>query len=112
MYNGGSLSDYLKKVNDFLTADGNANEVVTLLITNGDNIDLSKWQDAFNTSGLESLVWTPSSVPATRDDWPTLRALITANTRVIMIMDYNADTSKVPYILPEFNMMWENPCEL
>ncbi|KAH7105465.1 PLC-like phosphodiesterase [Auriculariales sp. MPI-PUGE-AT-0066] len=108
LYDGGSLEDYLKSVSAFLNDDANKNEVVTLLITNPENYPIEKWADIFKAASLDSLVYNPSSVPGTRADWPTMRELISANTRVVVLMDYNADTTKVPWILPEFDLMWES----
>jgi len=98
LYDGGSLEDWLKQVNSFLTDEKNRNEVVTLLITNPENYPIEKWADIFKSSGLENLVYTPSSEPGTRENWPTMGQLITDNTRVVVFMDYNSDQAKVPYM--------------
>ncbi|KAI1344846.1 PLC-like phosphodiesterase [Xylariaceae sp. FL0016] len=102
----GSLADYLGTIKSWV--DGNANEVLTLLITNGDAIDITKFGDAFTSSGLDKYVYTPE-VQLGLDDWPTLGDLISAGTRVVVFMDYNMDTSKVPYILDEFAYYFETP---
>lgn len=42
--------------------------------------------------------------------WPTLGELIDSGKRVIVFLDAGADTDRsVPYILPEFQMIWETP---
>ncbi|KAI1273747.1 PLC-like phosphodiesterase [Xylaria sp. FL0933] len=106
LLDAGSLQDYLGTVKTWV--DGHPNDVVTLLITNGDAIDITKFDDAFKAVGLDSYAYTPSGTLAF-DDWPTLGDLISSGNRVIVFMDYNSDTSKVPYILDEFAYYFETP---
>ncbi|CAJ2503232.1 Uu.00g106260.m01.CDS01 [Anthostomella pinea] len=96
----GTLEKYLEEIKSWV--DANANEVVTLLLTNGDAINITKFDDAFKAAGLYQYVFTPKAQLGL-DDWPTLGKLINDGTRVIVLMDYHADTSEVPYILDEFN---------
>ncbi|KAK7749153.1 hypothetical protein SLS62_008441 [Diatrype stigma] len=89
--------------------DASPREVATLLITNGaDNIDIEKFGDAFVDAGLDGYVFQPDGDLGLAD-WPTLGQLIDAGTRLVVFMDYNADTSKVPYILEEFKYFFETP---
>ncbi|KAI9727037.1 MAG: hypothetical protein M1834_008563 [Cirrosporium novae-zelandiae] len=126
----GTLATYLTTVKDFL--DDNANEVVTLLLTNSDAIDISEYATIFEDVGLDSYAFTPSTSPKTlsMSSWPTLQTLIDDGTRLIVFMgsylrrhnspptlelcsaltsqtDYNADESEVSYILDEFNYYFE-----
>ena len=42
--------------------------------------------------------------------WPTLGEMIDSGKRVVVFLDAGADTDRsVPYILPEFQMVWETP---
>lgn len=100
----GSLADYLAPVKTFM--DANPDEVVTLLLTNGDAIAVADYADVFSAAGLEEYVFTPSSTLAL-DGWPTLQTMIDDGTRLVVWMDYNADTSSVPYILDEFSYYFE-----
>ncbi|KAI1868838.1 hypothetical protein JX265_006817 [Neoarthrinium moseri] len=102
----GTLQDFLGTVKTWL--DGNSNEVVTLLITNGDAIDINKFGDAFKAVGLDAYAYSPGDT-LTIDDWPTLGTLVSSNKRVVVFMDYHADTSKVGYILDEFQYYFETP---
>ncbi|KAI0472910.1 PLC-like phosphodiesterase [Xylariaceae sp. FL0804] len=102
----GSLADFLATVNTWVEA--NPDEVLTLLITNGDDIAIADFGDAFTSAGLDQYVFTPDGDLALAD-WPTLGDLISAGTRVVVFMDYNADTSVVPYILDEFTYYFETP---
>ncbi|KAI1639968.1 PLC-like phosphodiesterase [Biscogniauxia mediterranea] len=103
----GTLQDYLSGIKTWV--DANTNEVLTLLITNGDAIDITKFGDAFTSTGLEQYVYTPPSSELALDAWPTLGNLISSGKRVIVFMDYNSDQSKVPYILNEFAYYFETP---
>lgn len=94
----GSLETWLDTVVTFLAA--NPDEVVTLLITNGDGIDGADFATVFETSGAASYAYSPASTLAL-SDWPTLGELIDAGTRLVVFMDYPSGTP-VSYILDEF----------
>ena len=102
----GSVESYLSTVKTWL--DAHPNEVVTLLIVNGDNVPVSEFDDAYTSSDLKSLAYIPPASPLALDAWPTLQDLITANTRLVAFLDAGADPS-VPYILDEFSYFFETP---
>jgi hypothetical protein len=83
---GGSLVSFLEAIKTWL--DANTNEVVTLLLTNGDSLDISVFDAAFNSSGITSYAFVPSSSPNTLsiDDWPTLQELMDAGTRLVIFL--------------------------
>lgn len=95
---GGSLQTWLETVVTFL--DANPNEVITLLITNGDGIDGADFAAVFEAAGAADYAYAPGSVLSLAD-WPTLGDLIDAGSRLVVFMDYPSGTS-VPYILAEF----------
>lgn len=83
--------------------DTNPNEVLTLLFTNPDGASLKEqWDPAFKSAGIDALAYVPPSLPVAQKDWPTLGALLDSGKRVVVFMDTGADTTQVPYILPEF----------
>ena len=102
----GSLTSYLTTIKSFL--DGNPSEVVTLLLTNGDNVDPKTFASSFSSAGLDKYAYTPASSPLAIDKWPTLGDLIAANTRLVAFLDYGAQ-STVPYLLDEFSYFFETP---
>ncbi|MCJ1460664.1 hypothetical protein MMC28_011046 [Mycoblastus sanguinarius] len=102
----GSVASYLSTIKTWL--DANPNEVVTLLLTNGDNVPVSMFDTAYTSSGLKSYAYTPASSPLAIGAWPTLQELISAGTRLVAFLDYGADAS-VPYILDEFSYFFETP---
>lgn len=79
----GSLNDYLKPIKTFL--DDNPNEVITLLLTNGDTIPVSQFGDVFAAVGLEKYAYTPPGTLAL-DQWPTLQAMIDSGKRLVVFM--------------------------
>ncbi|ESK87562.1 hypothetical protein Moror_2011 [Moniliophthora roreri MCA 2997] len=108
LFDGGLVVDYLKKVKSWL--DAHPNEVLTLLVTNPDNVSLRDvWKPAFDSSGVTPLTYVPPTNPMKRGDWPTLGSLIDSGKRVIVFMDSGADGAGVDFILPQFKMIWEPP---
>lgn len=107
----GSVEAYLQVIKAWM--DTHPNEVVTLLLTNGDNVGVSEFDEVFSASGIQPYAYIPgpSHNPAVLDSWPTLGEFIANNTRLVAFLDYGAmDT--VPYILPEFLYFWETPFDM
>ncbi|KAL1891422.1 hypothetical protein Sste5346_007685 [Sporothrix stenoceras] len=102
----GTLASYLTPIKSFL--DSNPNEVITLLLTNGDSIPVSQYGTVFSAVGLASYAYAPTGT-LTLDQWPTLAELISSGKRLIVFMDYHADVSQVNYILDEFTYLYETP---
>jgi hypothetical protein len=95
---GGSVVSYLETVKAWL--DKNPNEVLTLLLTNGDNVDVSMFDAVFTSSGIKKYVFVPETSPDTLgiDDWPTLQDMIDAGTRLVFFL------GKVPpYSSPSYS---------
>lgn len=83
--NAGPLSQYLAPVKAFL--DGNPDEVVSLLLTNGDAISVTDFAGVFEAAGLKEYVFTPSGTLAL-DQWPTLQTMIDDGTRLVVWMGW------------------------
>ena len=79
----GSLADYLAPVKTFM--DANPDEVLTLLLTNGDDIAVADYAAVFSSVGLDEYVFTPSGTLAL-DGWPTLQTMIDNGTRLVVWM--------------------------
>ncbi|KAF8518524.1 PLC-like phosphodiesterase, partial [Hysterangium stoloniferum] len=111
LFNGGTVADYLSKVKTFL--DNNPTEILTLLLTNPEGVSVETvWDPIFQHSGIAALAYVPPSLPVKQSDWPTLGELIQMGKRVIVFMDFNSNTTAAPYILPEFEMIWETPFDV
>jgi hypothetical protein len=83
--NAGLLTDYLTTINTWMAA--NPNEVVTLLLTNGDRVDVSLFGTAMSSVGLDKYAYTlPSQL--SMDEWPTLQELIDQGTRLVMFLGW------------------------
>lgn len=107
---GGSLQDYLHTLKGWL--DGHANEVVTLLLTNGDFLNVAAFDAAFSASGIVSYTYIPTAQhdPADKHTWPTLGAMLSRNARLVVFVDYGAGSQAAPpYLLNEFTYFWETP---
>ena len=102
----GSVESYLSTVKAWL--DANPNEVLTILLVNGDNVPVSMFDAAYTSSGLKSYAYTPPTSPVAIDAWPTLQELILAGTRLVAFLDAGAN-APVPYILDEFTYFFETP---
>lgn len=107
----GTVQAYLEVIKAWL--DAHPMEVVTILLTTGDNVRVSEFDDVFVASGIKRYAYVPrpSHHPSMLDSWPTLGELIGNGTRLVAFLDYGAmDT--VPYILPEFLYFWETPFDM
>ncbi|KAI0790734.1 PLC-like phosphodiesterase [Abortiporus biennis] len=109
LFDGGTVQNYLTTVHTWLLA--NPNEFLTFIFTNPEGASLPDvWDPAFQASGIAPLAYVPPTVPMKQSDWPTLGELLDSGKRVIVFLDAGADTDRsVPYILPEFEMVWETP---
>lgn len=80
--------------------EANPNEVLTLLPTNPDHLDVETWGKAFAYVGLDQMAYVPSGNTVGRENWPTLSQMI-GDKRLVIFFDYGADLSKVNYLIPE-----------
>ncbi|KAF8586164.1 PLC-like phosphodiesterase [Ramaria rubella] len=111
LFDGGTVANYLAIVKTFL--DANPNEVLTLLFTNPEGVAVDTvWAPIFSGAGIDQLAYVPPTVPLAQPDWPTLSSMIDSGKRVVVFMDFGANTTLVPYILPEFEMVWETPFDV
>lgn len=109
--NAGSVQGYLKVVKDWL--DAHPQEVVTLLLTNGDRTNMSEFDHAFTASEIKPYAYIPRntgnfSLDVSLDSWPTLGEMIASGKRLVTFVDYGS-SPLYPYILGEFLYFWETP---
>ena len=108
LLDSGPVENYLVEVMNWLRK--NPFEVISILIGNGDFVDVEKFVEPLKNSGIADMAYIPSSNTTLQyNQWPTLGELILQGKRVIVYMDYKADEARVPYILSEFTYMWETP---
>lgn len=84
LLDAGSLESYLGTVKSWL--DSNANEVVSMLLTNGDSLDVSEFDTAFKNAGMDSYAFVPSSNPLPIGSWPTLSDMIDSGKRLVVFL--------------------------
>ena len=87
----GSLKNYLSPIKTWL--DANPDEVVTLLLTNGDSKDVSLFGDAFKSSGLDTYAYAPSG-KLSISQWPTLQEMIDAGDRLVVFLGMLLDSGR------------------
>lgn len=107
LLDAGTLVDYLTTVREWL--DANPYEVVTILMGNDDVLDPGNYTDPVTNSGLIRYVYTPPKVPMALADWPTIGEMILRQTRAVVMLDYQADQTAIPWLLDEFAQFWETP---
>ncbi|OJJ49605.1 hypothetical protein ASPZODRAFT_128091 [Penicilliopsis zonata CBS 506.65] len=107
LLNMGPLEDYLTTVAKWMKK--NPYDVVTILVGNGDYVAPGNYTSAFQNSGILDYVYTPSVIPMSVDDWPTLSSMILNGNRLVVFMDYEANQSKIPWLMDEFTQIWETP---
>ncbi|KAF8473958.1 PLC-like phosphodiesterase [Kalaharituber pfeilii] len=108
LLNAGTVEAYLSIVADWLRK--NPFEVITILIGNGDFVNVEKFVAPLQKSGIAEMAYVPKARNGLQyNQWPTLGDLILRGKRVVLFMDYKADEARVPYILDEFVYMWETP---
>lgn len=81
--NAGLLTDYLNTIKTWM--DANPNEVLTLLLTNGDRVDVSMFGNAMSSVGLDQYAYTLPKQLA-MNEWPTLQEMIDEGDRLVMFL--------------------------
>ncbi|KAK0945876.1 hypothetical protein LTR29_002733 [Friedmanniomyces endolithicus] len=108
LMDGGSLTEHLNIVKEFL--DANPSEVVTLLFVNT-GPPLEHWAGAYINTGLDLVSYTPPPCKRggsmTIDDWPTVADMVSSNKRLVTFLSNGANENRVPYLLNQFDYMFE-----
>ncbi|KAJ8132394.1 hypothetical protein O1611_g1225 [Lasiodiplodia mahajangana] len=105
LLDAGSLEDWLVDIKYWM--DNNPNEVVTLLIVNSDSKTAAEFGSVFESSGISEYGYTPSS-----SGWPTLQTMIDAKTRLVTFIASITTSSTYPYLLSEFDYVFETAYEI
>ncbi|KAI0481486.1 PLC-like phosphodiesterase [Xylaria cf. heliscus] len=105
LLDAGPLQDWLVDIKYWM--DNNPNEVVTLLVVNSDGNSAAEFGSIFESSGISKYGYTPSG-----NGWPTLQTMITANTRLVTFIASITTSSTYPYLLTEFEHVFETAFEV
>lgn len=105
----GTLLAYLTAIRSWI--DGHPDDVVTLLLTNGDYVNVTMFAPVFEASGLDKYVYVPPTTPNPLpiNEWPTYAELIADDHRLVAYLDYKADVTEVPYLLDEYQYFFDTP---
>ena len=95
------LAEGLGEVADFLV--NNRGEVVTIIFES--YISAADTEAAFVASGLAEYLYRPAAPPSASAPWPTLRELIDADQRLVVLTD--ADGGSFPWYLAVWEQAWE-----
>ncbi|CAK7197929.1 hypothetical protein SEUCBS139899_000579 [Sporothrix eucalyptigena] len=107
LLDAGPLETWLALISDWM--DNNPHDVVTLLLVNSDHQSAATFGRVFQQAGLAKYGYAhPAAKGATA--WPTLQAMIAANTRLVtFIASVPAADASYPYLLNEFDHVFETP---
>ncbi|PFH58805.1 hypothetical protein XA68_13197 [Ophiocordyceps unilateralis] len=106
----GPLERWLAAVTDWMSR--NPNDVVTLLLVNSDRVPAQDIGAAFERAGLAQLAYKPPPAANTQSTWPTLQTMISQGTRVVVFVTNMPTAPDVPYLIPEFEHIFETAFEI
>lgn len=109
LLDAGSLESWLSSIKYWL--DNNPNEVVTLILVNSDDEDVSSFGAVYDSSNISTYGYTPSTTSATTD-WPTLQTMIDDGTRLVSFVAAINYSSTYPYLLNEWDYVFETAYEI
>jgi hypothetical protein len=107
LLNVGTLEAYLTEVTSWL--ERNTYDVITILMGNSDLVEPGNYTAPFTNSGLLKYVYTTPEIPMPLEAWPTLSEMILTSQRAVVMLDYQANQTAIPWLLDEFSQMWETP---
>jgi len=105
LYDGGTLENYLTTVKTWM--DVNTQDVVTILLVNIDDQPAALFGQVFQSVGLDQIAYVPENNTVPFNQWPTLGEMIDSGKRLVVFMDFEANDTNYPYIIPEFLNVWE-----
>ncbi|KAF9692499.1 hypothetical protein EKO04_009764 [Ascochyta lentis] len=114
MFDVGLFKDWLWEIRSWM--DLNPNEVVTLVLVNMDGIDARELQGEYSKADIAHYGWVPADISKTpppssefKKTWPTLGEMIDNGERLVTFVNpINPDKENAPYLLNEFDFVWEN----
>ncbi|KAF2866944.1 PLC-like phosphodiesterase [Massariosphaeria phaeospora] len=107
LLDAGTLQSFLQTVHSWLVA--HPYEVIAIIMGNDDRVSPTTYIEPFNNSGLLPHLYVAPNTTMTVKQWPTLSEMIIHDKRVVVMLDYLANQTQVPWLLDEFNYLWETP---
>jgi hypothetical protein len=102
----GTLQNWLSAIRSWM--DRNPADVVTLVLSNPENMDAGSFGRVFEASGISRYGYRPGSLSGP-GSWPTLQTMISTNARLVTFIASVAPNGQYPYLLPEFQYVFETP---
>lgn len=114
LFDMGKLSDWLYQIR--LWMDANPSEVVTLLLVNADGIDARELEGEYAKADIAHYGYVPPDIHKpppqsneTSQTWPTLGEMVDKGERLVSFVNpLKSDQENAPYLLNEFDFLWEN----
>lgn len=109
LLDAGTLESWLSKIKSWL--DENPNEVVTVILVNSDDEDVSAFGEVYESSNISTYGYTPATTDAS-NDWPTLQTMIDDGTRLVSFVAAINYSTTYPYLLNEWDYVFETAYEI
>lgn len=109
LLDAGTLESWLGKIKYWM--DENPNEVVTVLLVNSDDEDVSSFGEVYESSNISTYGYTPATTSAS-NDWPTLQTMIDDGTRLVSFIAAVNYSTTYPYLLNEWDYVFETAYEI
>lgn len=114
LFDVGLFQDWLWEIRTWM--DAHPNEVVTLVLVNMEGIEARELEGAYARADIAHYGWVPADLgktpaPSTefKQTWPTLEQMIDQGQRLVtFVQPINPDRENAPYLLNEFDYVWEN----
>ncbi|KAH9878373.1 hypothetical protein IAQ61_001645 [Plenodomus lingam] len=114
LFDVGLLHEWLREIRKWL--DVNPNEVVTLLLVNMNGVEAQELMEEYSKANLAHYGYVPSQIDKApppsnefKKTWPTLEDMIDKGERLVsFVHPITPDNIMAPYLLREFDFVWEN----
>ena len=114
LFDIGPVYQWLQEIHTWM--DANTDEVVTLVLVNMDSVQATELQAEYSKADLAHYGYVPRVIdqappPSSEFNktWPTLADMIDKGGRLVSFVNpLTPDVANVPYLLNEFDFVWEN----
>jgi hypothetical protein len=118
LFDVGTFQTWLWEIHLWMAA--NPNEVITLVLVNMDGINAVELETEYARADIAHFGYVPENInhaPAPSSEfkktWPTLGEMIDKGSRLVtFVQPLNPDPMNAPYLLNEFDFVWENPYDV
>lgn len=86
--------------------------MVTIILVNSGGASAAELGAEFKTAKLNDLAYEPASLTSAPTSWPTLQKMIDDKKRLVVFVPSLTTSSDYPYLMDEFDFIWENPYDV